>query len=71
MNDDDVLDLFNPHNNAPRITILGRNTLQFQYRYHGIEEFNRYQEPIQPKYNIKKHLLLDNQVVANSYYSNK
>jgi len=35
------------------------------------EEFNRYQEPMQPKYNIKKHLLLDNQVLVNSYYSNK
>jgi hypothetical protein len=29
------------------------------------------EEPMQPKYNIKKHLLLDNQVVVNSYYSNK
>ena len=59
MNDDDVL--YHGSNLGKQWYMDGRLG----------EEFNRYQEPMQPKYNIKKHLLMDNQVVVNSYYSIK
>jgi hypothetical protein len=77
MNDDDVLiandfsrfNLLNPHNNAPRITPLGRYKMSFiqlisttclsesdfDNEYKNYIKFGW--EPIQPKYYLKRHLL--------------
>ena len=54
MNEDDVIWPI------PRITIpYSERVVNSQWYMDGRlgEEFNRYQEPMQPKYNIKKHLL--------------